>query len=73
MCIRDSNGSLYTLTNNFNYEGTNKLITDLVNKAKKFFNRNNITKEHQKIEVYMEAHYPFQVYELAIDITDFLD
>lgn len=71
--VSEYNGSLYTLTNNFNYEGTNKLITDLVNKAKKFFKRNNITKEHQKIEVYMEAHYPFQVYELAIDITDFLD
>ena len=21
----------------------------------------------------MEAHYPFQVYELSVDITDFLD
>ena len=71
--ISEYNGSLYTLTNNFNYEGTNKLIHDLVNKAKEFFKRNNIAKEYQKIEVYMEAHYPFQVYELSVDITDFLD
>lgn len=71
--VSEYNGSLYTLTNNFNYEGANKLIKDLVNKAKGFFKRNNITEEYQKIEVYMEAHYPFQVYELAVDITDFLD
>lgn len=71
--VSEYNGSLYTLTENFNFEGTNKLIASLVSKAKSFFERNNILKENQKIEVYMEAHYPFQVYELPVDITSFLN
>lgn len=71
--VSEYNGSLYTLTNHFDYEATNKLIGSLKEQAMKFFKRNNISEEYQKIEVYMEAHYPFQVYELAVDITDYLN
>lgn len=71
--VSEYNGSLYTLTNDFNFEGTNKLIGELKTQAEGFFKRNNIKKENQRIEVYMEAHYPFQVYELAVDITEFLN
>ncbi len=70
--VSEYNGSLYTTTNDFDFEGTNKLIANLKQQAEAFFARNNITEDRQKIEVYMEAHYPFQVYELSVDITDFL-
>ncbi len=70
--VSEYNGSLYTTTKNFDYTGTNKLIKHLKKEAEDFFVRNNITEDRQKIEVYMEAHYPFQVYELSVDITDFL-
>ncbi len=71
--VSEYNGSLYTSTHHFQFAETNALIQDLKKKAETFFARNNIRKENQKIEVYMEAHYPFQVYELAVNITDFLN
>lgn len=71
--VSEYNGSLYTRTNNFDFDGVNAVLGKLKAQAKAFFERNKITKDRQKIEVYMEAHYPFQVYELSINITDFLD
>lgn len=71
--VSEYNGSLYTRTNSFDFEGANKLIKGLRKEAEEFFDRNNITEDRQKIEVFMEAHYPFQVYELSVDITDFLN
>lgn len=71
--VSEYNGSLYTRTNDFNFEAVNKLLGELKEKAKQFFARNKISKDRQKIEVFMEAHYPFQVYELAIDITKYLN
>ena len=70
--VSEYNGSLYTRTSSFDFEGANKLIKGLRKEAEEFFDRNNITEDRQKIEVFMEAHYPFQVYELSVDITDFL-
>lgn len=71
--VSEYNGSLYTRTNDFNFEGVNNLLKELKDKAKQFFKRNKISEDRQKIEVFMEAHYPFQVYELAIDITQYLN
>lgn len=70
--VSEYNGSLYTETRNFNFEGVNKLIKDLYTKAIEFFERNNISKEYQKIELYMEGRYPFQVWELPVNITEFV-
>jgi N-methylhydantoinase A len=71
--VSEYNASLYTTTRNFDYENANKMIRGLYQKAVESFERNKITKENQKIELYMEGHYPFQVWEVAINITDLLD
>lgn len=70
--ISEYNGSLYTETRNFNFDGVNKLIKELYNSVVEFFKRNNISEEYQKIELYMEGRYPFQVWELPVNITEFL-
>ena len=70
--ISEYNGSFYTETRNFNFDAVNKLIKELYSSAVKFFKRNNISEEYQKIELYMEGRYPFQVWELPVKITEFL-
>ncbi|MEG0903760.1 MAG: hydantoinase/oxoprolinase family protein [Lachnospiraceae bacterium] len=67
------NGSYYTTTREFDFAVTNKLIKELRQKAMDFLERNQIAEENRRIELYMEAHYPFQVWELAVEITDFLN
>ena len=71
--VSEYSGSLYTRTSDFSFDAVNHLLDGLKEKAIQFFQRNKISKDRQKIEVYMEAHYPFQVYELAIDITKYLN
>ena len=71
--VSEYNGSLYTNTANFDFDGVNRLIGKLKKKADGFFERNHITKDRQSVKLYMEAHYPSQVYELSIEITDFLN
>lgn len=71
--VAEYNGSFYTTTREFDFESTNRLIKELKNQAVQFFERNQIHEERQLIELYMEAHYPFQVWELSVDITEFLN
>lgn len=67
--VSEYSGSHYTTTAEFDYKGVNTLLKALRDEAMQFFARNHIEKEYQRIELYMEAHYPFQVYELPVNIT----
>ena len=67
--VSEYSGSHYTTTADFDYKGVNTLLKALRDEAMQFFARNHIEKEYQRIELYMEAHYPFQVYELPVNIT----
>jgi N-methylhydantoinase A len=71
--VSEYSGSRYTTTQDFDFAGVNKLLAALKKQAEGFFARNKIDKAHQEIEVYLEAHYPFQVYELPVNITKSLD
>ncbi|MDR2035291.1 MAG: hydantoinase/oxoprolinase family protein [Coriobacteriales bacterium] len=67
--------SLRTLTStrNFNIDAVNEALSSLKRMALDFFERNGIAKSNRQIEFYMEGHYPFQVWDLSIDITDLLN
>ena len=71
--VSEYSGSHYTTTARFDFEGVSKVLRALRSQAEKFFARNKIAPAQQRIEVYMEAHYPFQVYELPVNITPFVN
>lgn len=70
--VSEYSASHYTTTAQFDFEGVAKVLQKLRAQAKKFFARNKIAPERQRLEVYMEAHYPFQVYELPVNVTPFV-
>jgi len=70
--VSEYNDSFYTTTRKFDFGKTNEIIKALHQKAIQFFDRNQIKKENRSIELYLEGHYPFQVWELSVNITDFL-
>ncbi|MCI6285086.1 hydantoinase/oxoprolinase family protein [Selenomonas sp.] len=70
--VSEYSASHYTTTAQFDYEGVAKVLQKLRAQAEKFFTRNKIAPERQRLEVYMEAHYPFQVYELPVNVTPFV-
>jgi len=71
--VAEFNASFFSPTNNFDFKSVNAILKKLVDQAKDFFTRNNVPKEIQKIEVYMEGHYPSQVWELSVNITDYVN
>jgi N-methylhydantoinase A len=70
--VSEYNDSYFTTTREFDLKKVNEVIRSLYEKALNFFKRNNIKEENQVIELYMEGHYPFQVWELSVNITDYL-
>ncbi len=71
--VSEYSSSHYTTTADFDFAGVNKTLQALVKQAENLFARNKIDTQHQEIEVYLEAHYPFQVYELPVNITKCLN
>lgn len=71
--VSEYSGSHYTTTAQFDFKGVAKVLQALREQAKQFFARNKIAPAQQRIEVYMEAHYPFQVYELPVNVTPFIN
>jgi N-methylhydantoinase A len=70
--VSEYNDSCYTTTKNFDFEKINEILSKLHKEAIDFFDRNNIREEYRNIELYMEGHYPFQVWELSVDITKYV-
>ncbi|HMM06678.1 MAG TPA: hydantoinase/oxoprolinase family protein [Clostridiales bacterium] len=70
--VSEYNDSCFTTTRDFDRDKVNEVIGNLYQKALDFFERNNIKVENRGVELYMEGHYPFQVWELSVNITDYL-
>ncbi|MDR0570171.1 MAG: hydantoinase/oxoprolinase family protein [Clostridiales Family XIII bacterium] len=70
--VAEYNASFLATTNRFDLAGANDVLRGLLAKARAFLERNHIAEDKRRIEVFMEGHYPFQVWELSVDITDFL-
>jgi len=62
-----------TSTRNFNLESVNGTLKQLKKTSLDFFERNGISEQDRQIEFYMEGRYPFQVWDLSIDITELLN
>ena len=60
-------------TREFDLESVNKTLKDLKNAALHFFDRNGIPEQNRQIEFYMEGRYPYQVWDLSIEITELLN
>jgi N-methylhydantoinase A len=71
--ISEYNSSCLANTRAFDHETVNKVLKSLVDKATDFFRRGNIAEADRRIELYMEGHYPFQVWDLSVEITPFVD
>ncbi|MDR3072427.1 MAG: hydantoinase/oxoprolinase family protein [Clostridiales Family XIII bacterium] len=71
--VAEFNSSHFTITSDFDFKTVNRIIDSLVGQAKEFFVRNHIAPEKQEIIVYMEGHYRSQVWELSVNITQFLN
>ncbi|MDR0425348.1 MAG: hydantoinase/oxoprolinase family protein [Clostridiales Family XIII bacterium] len=71
--VSEYNSSCLANTRDFDHEKVNKVLKSLADKAMDFFERNNIAEPDRRVELYMEGHYPFQVWDLSVDITPFVD
>jgi N-methylhydantoinase A len=58
--------SYYTKSNRFDYENVNKTLANLEEQAEAFFQREEIAKENRTLEFYVEAHYPYQIWDLSV-------
>lgn len=70
--VCEYNDSYFTTTRDFDLKRVNEVLGGLYQKALDFFDRNKIKAENRAVEFYMEGHYPFQVWELSVNITDYL-
>jgi len=63
----------FAQTRDFNINSVNETLRKLKEAAIDFFERNGISEQNQQLEFYMEGRYPFQVWDLSIDITELLN
>jgi N-methylhydantoinase A len=66
----DFNVSHFTDTRQFDYEGVNRHLKELEEKAKAFLSRASVAIENTHIEFFTEARYAYQVWELDISLRD---
>lgn len=70
--VAEFNGSYYTDSAHIDIDEANKMLKELCIQAKDFFDRNNISEDKRKLELYVEGNYPFQVWELPVRIDEYL-
>lgn len=70
--VAEFNGNYYTNTQNLDIDAANEMLSSLYIQAKDFFDRNNISEDKRKMELYVEGNYPFQVWELPVEIDQYL-
>lgn len=68
--VAEYSTSFYTETRDFNYEGVANVLSALREKAQAFLDRHGIPKNKGRIELTVEARYPYQVWELPVTIHD---
>lgn len=62
----DFSRSFFTTTDSFDHDRVNNLLEDLENQARAFLSRLGASSHTTEIEFYVEARYPYQVWELPI-------
>jgi len=66
--VKEFTSPLNTDSKNFNYDGVNEGLQTLEASAVSFFDNNNIDTEQRDLHFYVEARYPFQVWELPVPL-----
>jgi len=60
--------SHYTQSNRFDYEGVNKELENLEKQGVAFLERAGVALKNRRVEFYVEAHYPYQIWELSVPL-----
>jgi len=58
--------SKFTESGSFDFDGINSALNGLKKQAEEFFEHMRVPKKQRKLQVYTEARYPFQVWELPV-------
>lgn len=66
--IGEFSTSYFTESNQFDYDAVNDVLAGLEEKARAFLQRQGISPEKGQVEFYLEARYPYQVWELDVPI-----
>ncbi len=67
---QDFRATIFTTSNNFKFDVINKTLKDLENRAEDFLQRANISPENKSLKYFMEARYPYQVYDLNVALEE---
>ncbi|MCJ7792333.1 MAG: hydantoinase/oxoprolinase family protein [Dehalococcoidia bacterium] len=60
--------SYYTQSNSFDYKGVNVVLDKLQQQARASLDRAGVPPKHRRLHFYVEAHYPYQIWELSVPI-----
>jgi len=66
--IGEFSSSYFTESTRFNYDAVNDVLARLEKQAEEFLLRHNVVSEDGKIEFYVEARYPYQIWELDVPL-----
>jgi len=64
----DFSASKFTVSTGFEFDGVNKVLAELEGQAEDFLGRMGVTKNRRKLNFYVEARYPYQVWELSVPL-----
>jgi len=68
--VAEYSTSFYTESRDFDSEGAGKILSELKDKAQAFLDRQGIPEDRGRIDLTVEARYPYQVWELPVTIHD---
>ncbi|MFA5079957.1 MAG: hydantoinase/oxoprolinase family protein, partial [Dehalococcoidia bacterium] len=60
--------SKFTESGSFNFEGINSALDGLKKQAEEFFEHMRVPVKQRKLQIYTEARYPFQVWEISVPL-----
>jgi N-methylhydantoinase A len=60
--------SKFTESGSFDYDGINSALDGLKKQAEEFFEHMRVPKKQRKLQIYTEARYPFQVWEISVPL-----
>jgi len=67
---QDFRATAYSRTDSFDFENVNKTIEMLENRANMFLDKTQVSPENRQLKYYMEARYPYQIYNLDIPLEN---
>jgi len=60
--------SKFTESGSFDFDGINSALDGLKKQAEEFFEHMRVPRKQRKLQVYTEARYPFQVWEISVPL-----